>query len=305
MPRPIWSGSLSFGLVNVPVHVHSAVRDKSIRFNLLHEQDLSPIQTRRVCSQEDEEVPFDEIVKGYELEDGSWVLITDEELEAAAPRKSRTIDIERFVKETEVDPVYYERTYLLAPREESATRAYRLLSETMSGAGKVALGRVVIRARERLVVIRSRGDSLALSTMRFHDEVRSADEIVAEMQASKPTRKEVERAVAVIEELSVPFEPEQYRDEHRAHLQRIIESKLKGERIAEPPPPPEEPPTVAPDLMGALEESLARIRGEGAQHKPSGDRAQREKAGTRAHGENAGDRAKRSDEHAPTAARPS
>jgi DNA end-binding protein Ku len=280
MPRPIWSGSLSFGLVNVPVSLHSAVRDKSIRFSLLHEPDHSPIQTRRVCSEESEEVPFSEIVKGYELEDGSWVLLTDEELEAAAPRKSKTIDIERFVEEAEVDPVYYERSYLLTPREESATRAYRLLSETMGDARKVALGRVVLRARERLVVIRSQGDSLALSTMRFHDEVRSADEIVAEMQASKPSRKEVERAVAVIEELSVPFEPQQYHDEHRAHLQRVIESKQKGKRIvAEPEPPVEQPPTVAPDLMGALEESLAKIRGEGASSKKSASRSAKKGSG--------------------------
>lgn len=278
MPRPIWSGSLSFGLVNVPVSLHSAVRDKSIRFNLLHEPDHSPIQTRRVCSQEDEEVPFSEIVKGYQLEDGSWVLLSDEELEAAAPRKSRTIDIERFVEESEVDPIYYERSYLLVPREEGATRAYRLLSETMADAGKVALGRVVLRARERLVVIRSRDDSLALSTMRFHDEVRSAEEILAEMQAGKPTRKQVERAVAVIEELSVPFEPEQYRDEHRAHVQRMIESKQKGRKIAEPAPAPEEPPTVAPDLMGALEESLARIRGDAAPSKKSPARATKSSA---------------------------
>jgi DNA end-binding protein Ku len=263
MPRPLWSGSLSFGLVNVPVVLQSAVRDRSIRFHLLHEPDLSPVRTRRVCSQEDVEVPFEEIVKGYELDDGRLVLLSDEELEAAAPHKSKAIDIERFVAESEVDPLYYERSYLLAPREQNAVRAYLLLAQTMRSCERVALGRFVMRARERLVVVRSYGDGLALCTMRFHDELRGTDEIAPGGAGKKPTRREVDRAVAVIEELSVDFEPDQYHDEHRAHLQRIIERKRKGEKIPEQAPKPE-PQPVAPDLMGALEESLARIRSETA-----------------------------------------
>jgi DNA end-binding protein Ku len=263
MPRPLWSGSLSFGLVNVPVLLHSAVRDRGVHFRQLHEPDRSPIETRRVCTQDGEEVPWDQIVKGYELDDGRWVLLSDADLEAAAPRKSRTIDIERFVQEEEIDPLYYEHAYLLAPRaEEGAIRAYALLTETLRRSGSVAVGRFVLRARELLVSIRSREGALTLSTMRFHDEIRARDEIAAELAAVKPSRTQVEHAVAVIEELYVEFDPASYRDEHRANLRRVIESKRKGEKIEVPPPSAEPGATTGADLMGALEQSLARIRAE-------------------------------------------
>jgi DNA end-binding protein Ku len=264
MARPLWTGSLSFGLVNVPVALHSAVRDHGVHFRELHEPDHSPIETRRVCAQDGSEVPVAEIAKGYELEDGRWVLLTDEDLRAAAPRQSSTIDIERFVYEEEVDPLYYERPYLLVPSDEGATRAYVLLQEVMSDAGRVALGRFVLRAKEHLVSIRSREGVLSLTTMRFHDELRPTAEIAGEEleRAKKPTPTEVKRAVAIIEELGVSFDPRLYRDEHRAHLQRIIKSKQKGLKVPKPTKPvqPQEPVMTAPDLMGALEQSLAEIR---------------------------------------------
>lgn len=273
MPRPLWSGSLSFGLVNIPVTLHSAVRDRGIHFHMLHERDLSPVRTKRVCSEEDVEVPHDEIVKGYELPGGELVLLSEEELDAAAPRKSRAIEIESFVDALEVDPIFYERPYLLAPREQGATRAYLLLSQTMRESDRVALGRFVMRARERLVLVRSYGEGLALCTARFHDEVRPTAEIAPAGDAAKqPGRRELESAVAVIEELSVDFDPSSYRDEHRAHLQRIIDSKQKGKAIEAPAAAEEQQPTIAPDLMGALEESLARIRGDGQRKRPSGGR---------------------------------
>jgi DNA end-binding protein Ku len=260
MARSLWTGSLSFGLVNVPVALFSALRDRDVHFNELHEPDHSPIEAHRVCAEENREVPWEEIVKGYELEDGRWVLLTDDDLQAAAPRQSRTIDIERFVQEQEIDPLYLDRPYLLTPSNEGAARAYALLSEVMGDSEKVALGRFVLRARQRLVSIRSREGALTLTTMRFHDEVRRTNEIAEEIQAEKPTRKQIEHAVAVIEEQSVPFAAGRYRDEHRAHLRRIIKSKQKGEQISIPVEP-EEPATVAPDLMGALEQSLAQIKG--------------------------------------------
>ena len=263
MPRPLWTGSLSFGLVNVPVALFSATRDRDVHFQLLHAPDCSPIETRRVCAAEEKPVPWPEIARGYELPDGEWVLLTDEDLQAAAPRQSRTIDIERFVEVAEIDPVYFDRSYLLVPADEGAARAYALLSETMRDSGKAALGRFVMRAKERLVAIRVRDGALTLTTMLFGDEVRSAAEIAAEIDGAKPTRKQVESAVAVIEELGVEFDPTLYRDEHRAHLKRIIKRKQQGKKIAAPTPAAEEPAvTSAPDLMGALEESLARIRGE-------------------------------------------
>jgi DNA end-binding protein Ku len=259
MARPLWSGSLSFGLVN-------AVRDRGVHFSQLHEPDGSPIQTRRMCALEEREVPYSEIAKGYEMEDGSWVLLSDEDLAAAAPRKSHTIDIEAFVEEREIDPIYLDRPYLLIPENESAARAYALLGETMGDSGRVALGRFVMRAKEHLVSIRPRGELLTLTTMRFHDEVRSSADIAAEIDAEAvPGSEQIENAIAIIAELEVPFEPAAYRDEHRAHLQSLIKRKQKGQKISAPAavakPKPKATPS-APDLMGALEQSLARVRGE-------------------------------------------
>jgi DNA end-binding protein Ku len=272
--RPLWTGSLSFGLLNVPVTLHSATRDRDVHFQLLHAPDCSPIETLRVCAAEEKPVPWPEIARGYELDDGSWVLLSDEDLQAAAPRQSRTIDIERFVEVAEIDPVYFDRSYLLVPADEGAARAYALLSETMRDSGKAALGRFVLRAKERLVGIRVRDGALTLTTMLFGDEVRSTEEIAAEIEAAEPPREQVDSAVAVIEELGVEFDPTLYRDEHRAHLKRIIKRKQQGKKIAAPvPAPSKEPVTSAPDLMGALEESLARIRSETGTQKARGKRS--------------------------------
>jgi DNA end-binding protein Ku len=291
MARPLWSGSLSFGLVNVPVVLFSAVRDLGVHFRQLHEPDHSPIETRRVCAHDGQIVAWEEIVKGYELDDGRWVLLTDGDLEAAAPRKSKTIDIERFVQEEEVDPLYYEHAYLLAPRnEDAAIRAYALLTETLARQSSAAVGRFVLRARELLVSIRSREGGLTLSTMRFHDEIRSRDEVAAELQAVKPSRTQIEHAAAVIEELCVEFDPTRYHDEHRANLRRIIESKRKGETIEVAPPEEEPAATSGPDLVGALEESLARIKAEagaphdGRSHRPSTARTKSRRGATRGSG---------------------
>jgi DNA end-binding protein Ku len=265
MVRSLWTGSLSFGLVTVPVMLQSAVRDRDLHFNQLHSPDGSPIETRRVCAHEGREVSWGEIAKGYELEDGRWVLLSDEDLAAAAPRKSRTIDIERFVEEREIDPIYLNRPYLLLPSDESAARAYALLGEAMRGSGKVALGRFVMHAKEHLVSIRPRGKLLTLTTMRFHDEVRSSADIAAGIAGTDaPTPEQIENAMAIIGELEVPFEPDRYKDEHRAHLEEVIKRKRKGRKISVSAveKKPAEPTTTSPDLMGALEQSLARIRGE-------------------------------------------
>jgi DNA end-binding protein Ku len=263
MARPLWSGSLSFGLVNVPVALYSAVRDRDVHFNQLHGPDGSPVETRRVCAHDRREVPWEEIVKGYELEDGRWVLLSDADLESAAPRKSHAIDIESFVEEREIDPLYLDRPYVLVPENESAARAYALLGQAMESSGKVALGRFVMRAKEHLVSIRPRGQFLMLTTMRFHDEVRSSADVAQELVSDAgPSAEEIENAMAIIAELEVPFDPSSYRDEHRAHLEAIIKRKRRGQKISVPVAKPAEPVPTAPDLMGALQESLARIRGE-------------------------------------------
>lgn len=260
MARSLWSGSLSFGLVNVPVALFSAVRDRDVHFRQLHAPDRSPIQTRRVCVIEDREVPWEEIVKGYEVDAGTWVLLDDAELQAVAPEKTKTIDIDRFVRLEEMDPVYFDHPYFLVPTGgEGSSRAYALLREVMAKSGKAALGRFVLRAKEQLVAIQVRDGALALTTMRFHDEVRSGSEITADSDASKPTRRQVDGAVAVIEELGVSFQPSQYHDRHRAHLKKLISAKQKGREIPKPAPA-REPATATPDLMAALESSLADIR---------------------------------------------
>lgn len=266
MARPLWSGSLSFGLVNVPVALFGAVRDLDIRFNQLHAHDGSPIETRRVCAADGKEVPWEEIAKGYELPDGRWVLLGEEELAAAAPHKSQTIDVECFVRSGQIDPIYYDRPYVLSPRDEAAARAYALLGEAMERSGRVALGRFVMHAKEHLVAIRPRGRALVLTTVRFAEEVRSrADIAEAVAAAPQPSAEQVRGAAAIVAELEVPFDPTRYKDEHRAHLQRIVKRKAKGQKIAAPKPEEQSQPqaaTGAPDLMGALKESLARIRGE-------------------------------------------
>src|SRR5919112_3070298 len=210
MARSLWTGSLSFGLVNVPVALYSAVRDTDLHFNQLHEKDAARIDTRRFCAEEDEEIPLEEIGHAYELEDGKTVVVTDEDLEAVAPRKTRTIDIEAFVDLAEVDPIYFDHPYFLAPTgdSEGPRRAYQLLVETMGKAEKVAIGRFVMRTKEYLVAIQVREGRLSLTTMLWGDEVRSSDGIPT--GGKKPAKAEVDQAVALIEALSTEWDPTDY-----------------------------------------------------------------------------------------------
>jgi DNA end-binding protein Ku len=259
--RSLWTGSLSFGLVNVPVSVVTAVRDVDLHFRQLHEKDGAPIEIKRVCSKEDVEVPYEEITHGYELDDGGQVMISDLELAAIEPRKTRTIDIEQFVDLADVDPIYFDHPYFLVPAssDDGATRAYRLLSEVMSRTERAALGRFVMRAREYLALVRARAGALSLTTMLFADEIRPGKDVEAATQkAHRPSRKELDAAVALIEALSAEFEPESYKDEYRARLQRVVARKRKGETITAPDKRDE--PEPAPDLMDALERTLEEIK---------------------------------------------
>src|SRR3954462_14729474 len=199
MARALWSGSLSFGLVNVPVQLVSAVRDLDLHFRQLHEKDKAPIETRRWCSEEEKEVPFDAITRSYELDSGKSVIVTDEDLEAVEPRRTRTIDIEQFVELADVDPIYYDHPYGLVPAgdDEGAARAYSLLLGVMEQADQAALGRFVMRAKEHLAIVRARDGALTLTTMRFHDEVRPAKNVpVGGGKSAKPSKKELDKAVA-------------------------------------------------------------------------------------------------------------
>jgi DNA end-binding protein Ku len=255
MPRPLWTGSLNFGLVNVPVRLTSAVRDLDLHFRQLHAKDHEPLETRRVCSKEDKEVDYADIGNAYDL-DGEQVILTDEELSAADPKKTRTIEIESFVELEEIDPIYFDHPYYLIPAGETdgTVRAYRLLAEVMGKTDRVALGRFVLRTKEYLVAIRAREKALTLSTMRFHDEIRDPKGIDGGQGRTKPAH--VKEAVKLIEALSTDWDPERYEDEYRKRLQAIVRKKRKGGEIKVPEPDPQRTAPV-PDLMAALEESLA------------------------------------------------
>jgi DNA end-binding protein Ku len=257
MPRAIWSGSLSFGLVNVPVQLYSAVHDVDLHFRQLHEKDGAPIDTKRFCAKEDEEVPYEEIGRGFDLDD-EQVVLTDAELATVAPRKTRTIDIEAFVDLPDVDPIYFDHPYFLAPagEGEGVQRAYRLLAEVMGQTDRAALGRFVMRTKEYLVLIRVRDGQLSLTTMLFHDEVRPVKDIPA--GGRKPAAKQLTEAVKLIEALSVDWDPDAYEDCFNKRLKKVVAQKKKGSTIEAPEQASE--PTPAPDLMAALEASLEKAK---------------------------------------------
>jgi DNA end-binding protein Ku len=261
MPRSLWTGSLSFGLVNVPVRLETAVRDRDLHFRQIHRKDGAPIEVQRWCSEEDVEVDYDEITHGYELDDSEQVTVSDLELQAVEPRRTRTIDIEQFVELAEVDPMYFDHPYWLVPAsdDDGTVRAYRLLTEVMAKTDRAALGRFVMRAKEYLALVRERDGALTLTTMLFADETRPIKDIDAATQKShKPTRKQVDAAVAVIEALSEDWDPEKHKDRYRDRLRKVVQRKRKGETITMPDEDKATEP--APDLMAALERTLEELQ---------------------------------------------
>ena len=271
MPRSIWSGAISFGLVNVPVKLYSAVSRKTVRFNQLNVKTGNRIQQRRVDPETGDEVAYDDIVKGYELTKDRYVVLTPDELDALDPERTRTIDIEDFVALDEIDPVYYDHPYWLVP-DKGAAKAYGLLLEAMRDAGKVAIARVVLRSKEQLVAIRPAGQGLMMETMIFADEVVPPDDIedLPEEQELRVSDRELKMARQLIDSLTSEFEPDKYHDEYREKVLALIERKAQGEEIAVQPEAPK--PARVPDLMAALEASLAAVKsdssdGDGASAK--------------------------------------
>jgi DNA end-binding protein Ku len=255
--RSLWNGSLSFGLVNVPVELVSAARDLDYHFNELHEKDKARIEQRRFCSEEDVEVAWEEVAHSYDL-DGKKVVVTDEELGSVQPRKTRTVEIEAFVDLDQIDPIFFDHPYFLVPAGESegTMRAYRLLVDAMEKSDRAALGRFVMRTKEYLAAIRVRDGALTLTTMRFHDEVRPSNPIPT--GGKKPSKKGLDQAVALIDELAADWDPESYKDCYRERLRRVIADKRKRRKIEAPTP--EREPSATPDLMAALERTLANAR---------------------------------------------
>lgn len=255
----MWKGTLNFGLVSVPVKLYSAAVHKNVTFHQLHARDHARIEQRRYCSAEGEEVDYGEVVKGYELAPGRYVVIEAEELAALEPAFTRTIDIEDFVQLDEIDAVYFDRPYFLVPNKGGA-RSYRLLLEAMRETGKVAVGRIVLRSREQLVAIRPREDALMMVTMNFGDEIQHTSGF-SELEETdiEISERELEMARKLVESVSRSFEIGNYHDTYREALLDLIDRKANGEQVVLEPAAKDER-LQAPDLMSALEASLEEVR---------------------------------------------
>jgi DNA end-binding protein Ku len=272
MARAIWSGSISFGLLNVPVKLYSAVARRSIGLREIRESDGARIRHRRVAEGTDEEVPYEKIIKAFEITPDRYVPLTKEELSALAPEKTRAIEVIDFVDLDEIDPIYFDSPYYLGPAE-GAEKAYSLLTQAMAESGKVAIARFVFRNKEHLAALRPADGVLTLTTMRFADEVVPPSELEDVLPAEKPrvAKREVQMAEQLIDSLTRSFDPSAYRDEYREELLSLIERKAEGKEIVTAPAGEEPEPTKAPDLMAALEESIAAVKakGDGKAPKPA------------------------------------
>lgn len=257
MPRAIWSGAISFGLVNIPVKLFSATRDMNVHFHMLHEKDGARVRQQLVCSLDGEKLDRDEVVKGYEIEQGRYVTVTADELQGLAPRASRAIEILDFVGLSQIDPAYFVHPYYLVPDEQSA-RAYTLLLRSMRDSKRVGIAKFVMREKEYLAALRPVEDALVLETMRFTDEVVGLSELAEGMpEAEEPAGRELEMAGRLIEMLAGDFYPGKYGDEYRESVLELIHAKAEGGEYVMPPPA-EEGKVV--DIMSALEKSLERAR---------------------------------------------
>ena len=282
--RPLWTGSLTFGLVNIPVRLHSAVQGKErVSFRLLHKTDLAPIRYERVCQKEGEAVDWKDIVKGYEYSKGKFVVLTDDDFKAASIESSKTIEIMDFVNATEIDPRYFETPYYVAPAK-GGEKAYALLREAIKRTGMVGIGKITMRTNSlHLAGIKAVGEALVLEIMRFADEVIDVGEFsFPSNEGVRP--QELQMAQQLVENLSQPFDPKKYSDDYHDNLMKIIRAKMKGKKI-EVPEPEERESTQVVDLMARLQESLEmgkkRHRSSGTRHGGTtarGTRARRRKS---------------------------
>jgi DNA end-binding protein Ku len=255
MPRSMWKGAISFGLVTIPVAVYPATEEKTLRFNQLHDEDGGRIRYKRVCEKDGEEVTFEHIVKGYEVEKDRYVILTDEDFDSVPVESSRAIDIQQFVDLDEIDPVLFKKSYYLVP-EETGAKAYALLREAMSEDGRVGIAKVSFRDREHLAALRFKDDAFVLETMYWPDEIREADFGGVDVR-SEVRDQELAMARQLIDSLTADWDPEAFTDEYREALLRIVEAKLNGEEIEVVEP---EPTAKVVDLMEALKASVAAAK---------------------------------------------
>lgn len=268
--RSTWKGAISFGLVNIPVKLYPATEERQVKFHLLHQPCQTPIRYQRHCPTCDREVASGEIVRGYEFEKGRYVVVSDRELEELTPDTGHTIDIIDFVELSAIDPVYFARSYYLAPAE-GGQKAYSLLERAMNMSGRVAIARFMLRTRESLAAVRARDGVLILATMFYPDEIRAREMIPELSFSANLSEKELEMAISLVESLTAPFEPEKYASEYRRALRELIQARIAGAEIAAPARPrPEKVVDLMEALRASLQQAEQRRQKEPAAGEPAG-----------------------------------
>jgi DNA end-binding protein Ku len=257
MARSIWNGTITFGLISVPIKVHSATEDRSVHFHQVHAKDGAQIKQKRVCAKDGKEVPYKQVAKGYEVRSGEYVLLSQDEISAAAGERSRLIELEEFVRAPEIDPVYFDKTYYLGAGAKGAD-AYRLLHDALQKSDRAGIGRWVFHNREYLVAIRPLDDALALHTMRFADELVSPDEVDVPSPSRKPSKREIEMASKLVDSLYDDFTATEFSDSYRERVLALVAAKARGEEL--PAPDDLDTPEDGTDLAAALEASLVGSR---------------------------------------------
>jgi DNA end-binding protein Ku len=250
-PRSIWNGTITFGLVDVPVKLYTATESKGVSFHQVHARDGARIEHRRMCSKEDKEVPYKQVVKGYEVSPGKYVVLEKDEVKAAAGDRGKVVHLQEFVDAGEIDPVFYDKTYFVGSGDDKD--AYRLLYEVLRRSGRAGIGRFTFHDREYLVAVRALDDVIALHTMRFHDEVVSGDDLEIGRAGRKPSAREAKMATQLIDSLQEDFDPDDYDDSYRAAVLELVKRKAKGEEIDLFE---QEEPDHGDDLMAALQASI-------------------------------------------------
>ncbi len=261
MPHAVWTGGLSFGLVNLPIRLVSAVSQESVSFRRLHEPDKQPIKQKRWCPAHDEEVPYEDIVRGYEIAPDEYVVVEDEELDNLQPDASKAIEIDRFVDAQEIDPIFFNRSYYLVP-DETAQKPYKLLVQALKDADMAGIATFVMRRREHLVALRTRGPALMLHTLAYENEIRTPDwalQDVAPLEA-EVTDQELDTAIQLIENLEDSFDPSEYRDTYRESVLELVRRKAEGETV-QVTPAEEEAAESTEDLLEALQASIESTQG--------------------------------------------
>ncbi len=251
--RSIWKGALSFGLIHIPVRLYSASRSRELQFKLLHKQDLSEIRYARICKADGKEIPWTDIVKGYEYREGDYVVLTEEDFARANLKKTKTIEILEFAKEDEIEPIYYEKPYYLEP-EQGAAKAYHLLREALKQSKKVAVGNFILKQHEHVGVIKPYKDILVLNQLRYNAELTHPKDLHIPKETSLP-KNEVAIALELIDQLTKPFKPEDFKDTYTKEVKKIIEQKAKGKKVKIKKGAEEKPPKIH-DIMSLLRTSL-------------------------------------------------